>query len=145
MVAHREYLIVCYDSSHDLCCHSLIRFFIDIVGKDWLGWQEDSLKNADVVIHLVGDYTPQREMATERLVRESLRFNPDAFHIVVLPREEDIPVLTPGMLTLKKTRLDNCAKLVEENLKNTVCLRVEANRVEDMCEIIKRAVEDRQR
>ena len=135
---------MCY-YSHDLYCHFLIGFLIDIVGKDWLGWQEDALKNADVVIHLVGDYTQQREMAVERLVRESLRVNPEAFHIVVLPREEDISILTPGLFTLKKNRLDNCAKLVEENLKNTVCLRVEANRVEDMCEIIKRTVEDRQR
>ena len=116
---------------------------LDIVGQDWVGWQEDALQGADAVIHLVGNYTEQRTMATERLVRESLRVNPDAFHIIVLPREEDIPVLTPGLVTLKKDRLAHCEKLVVENLPNTACLRVEANRVEDMCETIKKTLEAR--
>ena len=39
---------------------------LDIVGQDFLGWQEETLKNADIVIHLVGGYTKQREMATEQ-------------------------------------------------------------------------------
>ena len=49
---------------------------LDIVGCDWIGWQDDALKPADVVINLVGGYTQQRIMATERIVRESLRVNP---------------------------------------------------------------------
>ena len=30
---------------------------LEIVGQDFIGWQEDSLPNADVLIHLVGGYT----------------------------------------------------------------------------------------
>jgi nucleoside-diphosphate-sugar epimerase len=30
---------------------------LDIVGCDWMGWQQDALKPADVVINLVGGYT----------------------------------------------------------------------------------------
>ena len=28
---------------------------LDIVGQDWVGWQEDALPNAQVVVHLTGD------------------------------------------------------------------------------------------
>ena len=30
---------------------------LEIVGQDFIGWQEDSLPKADVLIHLVGGYT----------------------------------------------------------------------------------------
>jgi len=43
-----------------------------------MGWQEDALTNANAVVNLVGGYTNQREMAAERIVRESLRVNPSA-------------------------------------------------------------------
>ena len=39
---------------------------LDIVGADWIGWQDDALKVADVVVKLVGGYTEQRVLATER-------------------------------------------------------------------------------
>jgi len=26
---------------------------LDIVGKDWIGWSEDALENADVIVHMV--------------------------------------------------------------------------------------------
>ena len=71
------------------------------VGKDWIGWSEDVLTNADVIVHMVGGYTEQRTMAAERLVQESLRLKSQALHITVNPVEEDIPLLTPGMVTLK--------------------------------------------
>ena len=28
---------------------------LDIVEQDWVGWQEDALPNAQVVVHLTGD------------------------------------------------------------------------------------------
>ena len=53
---------------------------LDIVGNDWMGWQEDALQPADCVVHLTGGgFTEQRVLACERLVRESLRVNPNAF------------------------------------------------------------------
>ena len=33
---------------------------LDIVGQDWLGWQDDALAGADAVVNLVGGYTEQR-------------------------------------------------------------------------------------
>jgi hypothetical protein len=115
---------------------------LDIVGQDWVGWQDDALAPADVVIHLVGGFTQQRNMATERIVRESLRLNKKALQIVVLPRDDEIPALSPGLIALKTKRLKECENMVQENLANTVCLRVEANRVEDTCEAIKKAIDN---
>jgi hypothetical protein len=114
---------------------------LDIVGQDWVGWQDDTLKSADVIINLVGGYTEQRTMATERLVRESYRVNPAALQITVTPTEEDIPSLTPGMVTLKKKRLKQCEDMVKNNCQNSLCLRLEAYRVEEACEEILKAVE----
>ena len=103
---------------------------LDIVGKDFIGWQDDALKKADVVVHLVGGFTEQREMATERLVRESLRLNRVAIHITVNPLEEDIASFTPGMLTLKTKRIEKCESMVRDNLSNAKCLRVEAYKMD---------------
>ncbi|KAL3931481.1 MAG: hypothetical protein SGBAC_011286 [Bacillariaceae sp.] len=79
---------------------------LDIVGQDWVGWSDDVLKKADVIVHMVGGYTEQRTKAAERIVQESFRLKSQALHITVNPTEEDIPLLTPGMVTLKlrKTR-----------------------------------------
>jgi hypothetical protein len=109
---------------------------LDIVGQDFLGWQEDALVNADVVVHLVGGYTQQREMATERLVRESLRVNPQALQITVNLKEEDIPRVTPGMVTAKVKRIQDCESMVRDNCLYSKCLRLEANRDEEACEQI---------
>ena len=109
---------------------------LDIVGKDFLGWQEDTLKQADVIIHLVGGFTEQREMATERLVRESLRVNRGATHITVNPLEEEIGSFSPGMLTLKTKRIEKCESMVRDNCSNTKCLRIEAFKMEDATEEI---------
>ena len=81
---------------------------LDIVGKDWVGWQEDALEPADVVVHLVGGFTEQRTKAAERLVRESFRVNPNALHITVNPVEEDIPRLTPGFKIAKTWSKTTC-------------------------------------
>jgi uncharacterized protein YbjT (DUF2867 family) len=35
---------------------------LDIVGQDWIGWQEDTLAKADAVVNLVGGFAQQREM-----------------------------------------------------------------------------------
>ncbi len=62
---------------------------LDIVGQDWVGWQDDTLAKADCVVNLCGGFTQQREMATERIVRESLRCNPTALQITVAPIDEE--------------------------------------------------------
>ncbi|KAG7361551.1 hypothetical protein IV203_036652 [Nitzschia inconspicua] len=113
---------------------------LDIVGQDFLGWQEDALEKADVVVHLVGGYTNQREMATERLVRESLRVNPQVLHVTVNLKEEDIPQVTPGMVTVKAKRILDCENMVRDNCINAVCLRLEANREEEACAQICKAI-----
>jgi hypothetical protein len=113
---------------------------LDIVGQDFLGWQEDTLRDADVVVHLVGGYTQQREMATERLVREALRVNPQSLHIMVTLKEDDIPRVTPGMVTAKTKRLQDCESMVRDNCLYTKCLRLEAYRDEEACEQIYNAI-----
>ena len=115
---------------------------LDIVGDDFLGWQEDTLSKADIVIHLVGGYTNQREMATERLVRESLRVNKNALHVTVNPIEDDIPVLSPGLVTLKTKRINDCESMVKDNLSYVKCLRLEANRDDDACDEICKSISE---
>ena len=113
----------------------------DIVGQDWLGWQEDALKPADVLVYLVGGYTEQRTMATERLVRESLRMNSNVKHVTVNPVEEDIPVLTPGMPTMKSKRIKDCEDMVKLNCLKSECLRLEVYKMDEMIEAICKAVD----
>lgn len=115
---------------------------LDIVGQDWIGWQEDTLSKADVVIHLFGGFTEQRNMATERVVRESLRVNPSALQITVNLIEEDISSVSPGMFTLKAKRLNDCESMVKKNCQNTVSLRLEAYQDAKVCEEICKAVEN---
>lgn len=114
---------------------------LDIVGKDWVGWQDDTLSKADCVVNLVGGYTQQRVMATERIVRESLRVNPGALQVTVSPREEDLAMISPGAPTMKKNRLTQCENMVKENCANAVCLRLEANLFDQNCEEIRKVVE----
>jgi hypothetical protein len=109
---------------------------LDIVGQDWVGWQDDTLPKADVMIHLVGGYTEQRNLATERLVRETIRVNPNILHITVNPNVEDIPALSPGMVTMKTQRIQQCEDMVKENCLDTKCLRLEAYRDEEACQAI---------
>lgn len=113
---------------------------LEIVGCDFLGWQEDALQDADVVLNLVGGYTQQREMAAERIVRESLRVNPQALQVVVSPVEDDIRALTPGAFTMKVDRMRKCEEMVKQNCMNTKCLRLEAFDVENSVQAILDAV-----
>uniref|UniRef100_A0A448ZK65 NAD(P)-binding domain-containing protein n=1 Tax=Pseudo-nitzschia multistriata TaxID=183589 RepID=A0A448ZK65_9STRA len=114
---------------------------LDIVGSDFLGWQQDALKSADVVVHMVGGYTEQREMATERLVRESFEFNKSAVHVTVNPLEEEITFISPGMVTLKKKRIQKCEDMVRDNCISSRCLRLEAFKDEEACEEIFKTIE----
>jgi hypothetical protein len=116
---------------------------LEIVGQDWVGWQEDTLKPADVLVHLVGGYTEQRVMATERLVRESLVVNPNVLHVTVNPVEEDIPTLTPGMPTMKTKRIKDCEDMVKKNCLNSECLRLEVYKMDEAIEAICQAVESK--
>ena len=109
---------------------------LEIVGQDFIGWQDDALKKADVVVHLCGGYTEQREMVTERLVRESLRINKGAVHVAVNPIEEEIPKISPGMMTMKTKRIQKCEKMVRDNINNSRCLRLEAFKDEQACQQI---------
>jgi aspartate-semialdehyde dehydrogenase len=114
---------------------------LDIVGKDWVGWQEDALTSADVIVHLVGGYTDQRTKAYERLVRESFRANPSALHVTVNPTEDDIPILTPGMVTLKTKRIKECEDMVKKNIANSKCLRLQVYQMDKTCSKICEAIE----
>ena len=120
----------------DTICSNQGGDLLDIVGKDWVGWQEDTLKGADVVVNLVGGYTEQREMATERIVRESFSVNTKALQISVAPSEEDIGLISPGAPTLKKKRLQKCEDMVKMNCKNQICLRMEAYKVDENVQTI---------
>ena len=112
----------------------------DIVGCDFLGWQEDTLTDADVVVNLVGGYTKQREMATERIVRESRRVNPMALQVTVSPKVEDLKVLTPGAYTMKVDRLQLCEDMVQKNCVNAKCLRLEAFDMENSVQAIVKSI-----
>ena len=116
---------------------------LDIVGQDFLGWQEDALTNADAVVNLVGGFTQQREMAAERIVRESLRVNPVALQVTVGPKDDELKVFSPGAYTTKVARLKQCEDLVSFNCANYECMRLEANRVEEECDRIKKVIYDR--
>mmetsp|Transcript_20523 Transcript_20523/g.49353 ORF Transcript_20523/g.49353 Transcript_20523/m.49353 type:complete len:159 (+) Transcript_20523:163-639(+) len=111
-------------------------------GQDFLGWQEDTLTEADAVVNLVGGFTQQREMAAERIVRESLRVNPLALQITVGPKDDELEMISPGAYTTKVARLKQCEDLVSFNCANFECLRLEANRVEEECERIKELIYD---
>jgi hypothetical protein len=113
---------------------------LDIVGQDWVGWQEDALKDANVVVHLVGGFTEQRVMATERLVRQSLICNRNALHVTVAPTLENLEIISPGMLKLKNDRILQCEDIVKTNCANHNCLRIEANRVDQECDAIFNAI-----
>lgn len=115
---------------------------LEIVGCDWMGWQDDTLKNADVVVNLVGGYTEQRVMATERIVRESLRVNPGALQIAVSPEEEDLRKFSPGIINVKLKRLQTCEEMVKANCISSACLRVEMNDINGACEAILKAIDE---
>mmetsp|Transcript_6542 Transcript_6542/g.7123 ORF Transcript_6542/g.7123 Transcript_6542/m.7123 type:complete len:219 (-) Transcript_6542:144-800(-) len=105
----------------------------EIVGCDFVGWQDDALKGADVVVNCVGDYTQQRLMATERIVRESLRLNKQAVQITVSPTSGDsVRTLASGAYTKVEKRIDDCEKMVKENCLYSVCLRLNAGRTNFM-------------
>jgi hypothetical protein len=108
----------------------------DIVGCDFLGWQDDTLPMADVIVNLVGGYTKQREMATERIVRESLRLNPMALQITVSPKVEDLRVLTPGAFQMKVERLQLCEDMVMKNCLHSKSLRLNAFDTDNSVQII---------
>lgn len=116
---------------------------LDIVGQDWMGWQDDALEPADVVVHLTGGgFTEQRVMACERLVRESLGCNPSALHITVNPTDELLPFMSPGMPTTKRQRIERCEAMVRENCANHQCLRVDERKVEAVCGAVATAVKE---
>lgn len=117
---------------------------LDIVGQDWMGWQEDTLAKCHAVVNLVGGFTQQREMATERLVRESFRVNPNVLHVTVGPMEDELDMFQPVVAKpLKVERLRKCEEMVRLNCANFECLRLEANRLEEGCDEIKKVIYNR--
>lgn len=115
---------------------------LDIVGCDWMGWQEDALKDADIVVNLVGGFTEQRVMATERIVRESLSVNPTAMQVTVSPTEEEMRKYSPGIVGVKLKRLNTCEEMVKQNCVSSVCLRVEMNDSQSICDKILEIIEN---
>ena len=111
---------------------------LDIVGQDWMGWQDDALRPADIVVHLTGGgFTEQRVLACERLVRESMRVNPRALHVTVNPTNELLSsYLSPGIPAVKRQRIERCEALVRENCVNHVCLRLNERKVDQVCQAI---------
>jgi hypothetical protein len=101
------------------------------------------LKEADVVVHLVGGFTEQRVMACERLVRESWAINKEALHVTVNPTPEDMAAVSPlCALSLKQKRADACESIVKGNCLHSKCLRVEAFRVPQLCDEIVQVIEE---
>jgi hypothetical protein len=115
---------------------------LDIVGQDWVGWQEDALKSADVVVHLAGGYTEQRTMACERLVRESLQCNRNALHVTVSPTEEGLEATSPGVPSLKNKRIQACEEMVRTNCATSECLRLGPFRIEEASDEIVAVIQD---
>jgi len=109
---------------------------LDIVGCDFLGWQDDTLKKADVVVNLVGGYTNQRTMACERIVRESLRVNPSAKHILL--SLDDVDLVT----TLKKDRAKECEEMLTANCSDSICFRRESGDVKGACANIMKVIDE---
>lgn len=96
---------------------------------DWIGWQDDTLVSADIILHLVGGFTEQRVMACERIVRESLSYNPNAYHITINPTDTDLEVISPGMKSLKLQRIQRCEDVVSTNCLYYKLIRIDANNV----------------
>ena len=113
---------------------------LDTYGCDWVGWQQDCLPDADVVVHLTGGWTVQREMACERLLREAYAFckgDNALLHITVNPRDDELDLVSPTIgKSIKQQRIAQCEAMVQANAAHSQCLRVEANRVNDACDEI---------
>jgi hypothetical protein len=110
---------------------------LDIVGRDWVGWQRDTLPQADVILHLTGGgFTEQRVMACERLVRESIKHNRLAHHITINPSAELLTAMSPGLMSVKTSRIDRCEAMVRENCQQYTCLRIEQRDIDAACQTI---------
>lgn len=112
---------------------------LDIVGRDWMGWQRDVLPKADVILHLTGGgFTEQRVMACERLVRESLKHNNNqrAHHITVNPSAELLAAMSPGLKSVKTGRIERCEAMVRENCQHYTCLRIGQRDLDVACQTI---------
>ncbi|GMH60962.1 hypothetical protein TrLO_g13653 [Triparma laevis f. longispina] len=88
---------------------------LDIVGQDWVGWEE-CLEKCDVVVNLVGGFTVQREQAQQRLtdaIRNSEKKNNRVIkQIIVAPdTTETIKTLSPVAISLKEKRLAKCEEI----------------------------------
>lgn len=115
---------------------------LDIVGQDWLGWQQDVLPKTNIMVHLVGGgFAPHRVMACERLVRETQSFDM-MYHITVNPSEDLLRVVSPGLLSTKMSRIHTCEEMVKENCQNKVLLRIGEYKVESACRKILDTIDD---
>lgn len=94
-----------------------------------------------MVVNLVGGFTQQRKMATERIVRKSLCVNPPVLHITVGPKDNELQMFAPVVdKPLKVAWLKQCEELVKMNCANFECLRLEANRIDEGCDQIKQFI-----
>lgn len=86
------------------------------------------------MVNLVGGFTEQRVMATERIIRESLRVNPVALQVCVSPLEEELK------RKILIDRVKKCEDMYSGNCANVSCFRSEFNREEDTCASILEAI-----
>ena len=111
---------------HGLTLDPPLSDLLDIVGQDWMGWQDDALPNADALVNLCGGYTEQRVLATERLVGESLRLNPTILQVTVSPKDEEMKLIAPLVYRpVAIPRLKHCEDLVSANCPNFELMRLE--------------------
>lgn len=73
-------------------------------------------------------------MATERIVRESLRVNPNAMQITISPIDDDLP------MKMKRDRVTMCEKMVKENCLHSECFRAEVNDIDGACKNIMKVI-----
>ena len=114
---------------------------LDIVGQDWLGWQQDTLAQADCVVLLTGGFTEQRVMATERVLREMLAWSKNKNAKIITVSPENVENLSPGARALKEERIQRCEQMIKQNWNNCECLRLPIYQIEKNSEIILRSIE----
>jgi len=108
---------------------------LDIVGRDWIGWQDD-VTPADCVVHLTGGgFTEQRVMACERLVRETYDAN-RLHHITVNPTDRVLSILFSMIPEVKKARIQQCEEMVQANCIRSTCLRSDSKLAKGVAEAI---------
>lgn len=114
---------------------------LDIVGRDWIGWQDD-IEGADCIVHLSGGgFTEQRVMACERLVRETYQAS-NMHHIIVNPTDDLLAKLSPVAVSMKQKRVQRCEEMIKTNCYQYTCLRSDKKLAKDVAEEVLAAIRE---